>query len=77
MYFCKHQLAFMTIRLSITTIITQIFSYCKWYCPAQFAPILTVKSFVLHLYTEFGFLAIVWLFLPNDSMLLRVDTLRL
>ena len=63
MYFCKHEEAFITIRLSIATIIIiiirQIFGYCKLYSPAQFAAVFRVENFVLHVYTEIGFLAIV------------------
>ena len=84
MYFCKDEEAFITIRLSIATIIIRkFFFYCKLYSPAQFAPVFRVENFVLHVYTEIGFLAIVrkWvhvqLFLRSDPMLLSVDTLRL
>ena len=63
MYFCKHEEAFITIRLSIATIIIviirHIFGYCKLYSPAQFAAVFRVENFVLHVYTEIGFLAIV------------------
>ena len=66
MYFCKHQEAIITIRLlAIATIITivmitQIFGHCKFYSLAQLVPIFRVENFVLHVYTELGFLAVVW-----------------
>ena len=62
MYFCKHEEAFITIRLSIATIIIiirQIFGYCKLYSPAHFASVFRVENFAVHVYTEIGFLAIV------------------
>ena len=61
MYFCKHEEAFITIRLSIATIIIirQIFGYCKLHSPAQFASVFRVENFAVHVYTEIGFLAIV------------------